>query len=299
MKTLTSAALAILLIASSAGLALADDKATCFHAAGNGQTLRDAHKLVEAREQFRVCAAATCPPAVQTDCSGWVTDVDRAIPTVVLSAKDASGNDLFDVSVHVDGAPLAEKLDGVALPIDPGPHTFRFQWPDGTSTERQVLVPEGQKAMVVSATFTAPNAPPAPAPVAAPPPAAPAAARASESTHPSGLRTTGFVVGATGLLAIVVGSVVGGLTFAEVSTAKAACGPNGCAENTSPVAVSDMQTARTMGNTSTALFIAGGAFVAGGVALVWLGRSRENGAAIRFVPSLSARGATAGLGGVW
>src|SRR5580658_4532403 len=91
--------------------AFADETAACEAAVSKGQELRDAHKLVEAREQFRICAAPACPAVMRSDCTNWIDEADRAIPTVVLSAKDASGDDLLDVSVSLDGAPLTAKLD--------------------------------------------------------------------------------------------------------------------------------------------------------------------------------------------
>ena len=130
----TCLAVASVLVARGA---LADEKAACLDASSKGQTLRDQHKLVEARQQLRVCAAGGCPSVVQTDCAAWLADVEKAIPTVVLAAKNGAGADLFDVKVSVDGQPLASRLDGQALPLDPGPHAFRFEGADGrTSTPR-------------------------------------------------------------------------------------------------------------------------------------------------------------------
>src|SRR5262249_13965446 len=95
--------------------ALADDKAACLQAASKGQRMRAQHDLVGARDQFRACAAAGCPAIVQRDCATWLTEVDKALPTVVVTAKDAAGADLVNVSVSVDGQPLLTKLDGRAL----------------------------------------------------------------------------------------------------------------------------------------------------------------------------------------
>jgi hypothetical protein len=63
---------------------LADGKAECLAAASRGQTLRDAHSLVEARVQFQACARRECPAIVQTDCGAWLDAVERTLPSVVL-----------------------------------------------------------------------------------------------------------------------------------------------------------------------------------------------------------------------
>ena len=279
---------AVLIAAAITMPAYADDTTSCLDAVGKGQKLRDGHKLVEAREQFRICAAPSCPVVVQRDCLGWVNETDASIPTIVLSAKDASGEDALDVRVTIDGSTLPTKLDGAALPIDPGPHTFRFVWPDGTSIEREALVKEGEKAMVVSVRQAAPPASALPGPIARSEPG---------SSHGGGVGLAGYVVGGTGLAAVVVGSIFGGLTFSEVSQAKSACGAAGCAATTSPTAVHDMQTARTYGNASTGLIIGGGALVGAGVVMVLVGGKKAEGSALALVPTWTARSASVGLQG--
>jgi hypothetical protein len=134
--------------------AFADDKQVCTDAYGQAQTLRDAHKLTEAREQLRVCARAECPGFIAKDCAAWLKDVEPRIPSVVLIAKNAAGSDLVDVKVTVDGAPLATKLDGLAVDVDPGAHTFAFEAPDG-KVEQKVVIAEGGKAQRVSVAFGA------------------------------------------------------------------------------------------------------------------------------------------------
>jgi hypothetical protein len=111
--------------------------------------------------------------------------------------------------------------------------------------------------------------------------------------------TGGFVVGGIGVAGIVVGSVLGGLTFSEVSTAKSACGATGCAHTTSQTAVSDMQTARGLGNGSTVAFIAGGAMVAIGAVMLFRGRIEGRGSSLVLAPTLTAHGGSLGLAGAW
>jgi hypothetical protein len=145
-----AAAFASCLLASSAFA----DKQVCTDAYGQAQTLRDAHKLTEAREQLRVCARADCPDFIAKDCAGWLKDVEPRIPSVVLIAKNAAGSDLVDVKVTVDGAPVATKLDGLAVDVDPGAHTFAFEAADG-KVEQKVVIAEGGKAQRVSVAFGA------------------------------------------------------------------------------------------------------------------------------------------------
>jgi hypothetical protein len=267
--------------------AFADEKAACFEAAGKGQTLRDAHKLVEARVQFRICAAATCPPAVQTDCTGWLGDADKAVPTVVLSAKDVSGEDAFDVSVSLDGTPVAARLDGAAIPVDPGPHTFRFQWPDGTTVDRQTLVPEGQKAMVVSAVrAAAPTAPPQPVSTA------PAVAKPSDGPW----HTIGWIVGGVGVAGIGLGVAFTAVTLSDKSAAQ--CNSAGvCSKYSS---VSSARSAAPVAGTG---LIGGSALVLAGAALLLFTRESTEAPAqardLHVAPMIAREANGVSLIGTW
>jgi hypothetical protein len=133
------------------------DKATCLDAVSRGQRFRDSHKLVQARDKFRVCARAECPTVVQTDCASWLAEVETTLPTVVLSAKDRGGRDLVDVKVSMDGQPLVGTLDGQAVAVDPGMHTFRFERADGRFATTQLLIKEGGKAQAVSVAIGSPE----------------------------------------------------------------------------------------------------------------------------------------------
>jgi hypothetical protein len=70
--------------------ARADDKKVCSDAYEKAQSLRDEGKLVTARDQMRTCARATCAKFIAKDCATWLADVEARIPSVVLSATDAS-----------------------------------------------------------------------------------------------------------------------------------------------------------------------------------------------------------------
>ena len=67
---------------TAATIASADEKALCLDAASKGQTLRDNRKLIEARDQFRVCARQGCPGAVVSQ----VYDLQVASPTTTSPA---------------------------------------------------------------------------------------------------------------------------------------------------------------------------------------------------------------------
>jgi hypothetical protein len=227
------------------------DKAACLDAASRAQSLRDVHKLLATRDALRVCAAAGCPAVVQVDCATWLNEVEAAIPTLVFAAKDGSGADLFDVSVTMDGAPLATKLDGRAVAVDPGPHTFVFGQPDGLRVEKRALVREGEKAQIIDAVLGAPPAPSGPEPIRA---ASPGGSAGKTQ------KIVAAVVAGAGIAGLGVGGALGLVAKASDNTARA---------ETGQARFTDSSNAVSEGNAATVVFAVGGVAVAAGIVL-WL-----------------------------
>ena len=117
--------------ALSASLFSAADEAKmqCISANARAQDLRRENKLGLAREQLRLCVDAKCPSVVRSDCTKLLEELETAQPTIVFDAKSGAGADISAVKVTIDGQPFADKLDGSALRVDPGDHTFVFSSP--------------------------------------------------------------------------------------------------------------------------------------------------------------------------
>jgi hypothetical protein len=292
-------ALVVALSASAvlpATAASADDKAACINAAQQAQNLRDAHKLVEAREQLRVCARRQCPGVVQRDCLTWLGEVEKSLPTVVVTAKDEAGVDIADVKVTVDGDALLDKLDGSAVPMNPGMHAFHFAGSDGATQDRQVLVREGQTnqgvAVVLKKVSATPMAPPpslvAPAVSPAPAPSAPVASGGS-----SAWKTVGWVLGGVGVVGLGVGTAFG--VAATSNKKNANCGTDNLCD------AGPLSSARSAAVGADVGFIAGGALLAAGVALVLIapGAGHEGQASVRITPIVAAGGGAVVVGGGW
>jgi hypothetical protein len=290
----------LLAVATAVRTARADEKSQCLDAAAQAQSLRDAHKLTEALDQLRVCAEQSCPAAVQKDCSTWFDEVQQSVPTVVLSAKDGAGRDLFDFTVTVDGQPMASKAAGEAVAIDPGPHTFVFKAQDGTSVEQKVLVREGIKNQPVAVVLG--NAGPAPdgtASAGAAQQAAGSAPSAADSGASSGfpMRTVGWVAGGAGVVGLGLGAVFGLVAMGDKSGAN-------CDANNVCHTAGSLESAKSAATVSTVGFVVGGVLLAGGAALVLLGPpSHPQGTAasprLELAPMVGTREAGLGLGGAW
>lgn len=198
--------------------ALAGAKDDCINAAEAAQRLRTQRKLSSARTQLVTCAADSCPAVVRDDCVKWLGEVDGAMPTVVVRAQDGNGKDVVDVRVTVDGKEAMTRLTGVATPIDPGEHTFRFEAAGHPAVDQTVLVAEPEKARVIQITFgdtARPVVAVAPATPIAPPPPAPAPAKPS---------VVPWIVGGVGVASLVGFAILEGLLQSEYSDLEKGCG---------------------------------------------------------------------------
>jgi hypothetical protein len=272
-RFLSSLVISVLLATTSAR---ADDKAACLDAASTAQRLRAEHMLVQARDQLRLCAAAVCPAVVQSDCAEWLAEVEKALPSVVVSAKTRAGADRVDVNVTVDGQPFLTRLDGRAVPMNAGPHVFHFEASDGAHADLQVVVREGQQSQSVAIVLDLPSAPPPPelpqrpradSGAALPPPPATGSARSPESgaEHERASRGSpwivlGWALGGAGVIGLGVGAASGLVAMADKGSAQC-----NASHQCQPGPLSH---ARTAALASDIGFGAGAVLLASGVALV-------------------------------
>ncbi len=221
-------------------------------AADRGQDLRDAHKPLEARQQFRICAATTCPKVVQDDCTRWLEATEAAVPSVVVTAKSDAGVDLVDVTVSVDGQPFATKLNGESLSLDPGAHVFHFEAKGVGSLDREVVVAEGERNQHVAVVLKVSVPAPAPEPE-------PASRSSSLASTPDGLGTQKILAAAAGGVGVVglgVGTVLGLVALSTRSAANGICPGATCPTQ---LGSEKWRDAVAASNGSTAALIVGGA----------------------------------------
>ena len=99
---------------------------------------------------------------MRADCVPWLADLERSTPSVILDAY-VDGRQALDARVTIDGALAAEHIDGRPVDIDPGRHVFRIEVPGFPPSEQVLVIPEGTKGRVVSASFEHPKLPCPPA----------------------------------------------------------------------------------------------------------------------------------------
>jgi hypothetical protein len=239
---------------------------------------------------------------VLKECDASLKDVERRLPSVVLSAT-RGGQDL-PVRITVDGT--LQAAAGVAVDLDPGDHKATFEAADGTKLSFLFNAEEGKKEKAVAREL-----PPLPAatpetakelPVVAPPsPSAPAPVTPSEPAppaHEGGAATPwkpiGLAVAAVGVVGLGLGVGFGMAAISDKNSA--ACGSDNYCNNGGPL--SDAKSAATV---STVGFVAGGVLLAGGAAVVLFAPTRRDSTvgSVRAAPMVAERGGGLVIGGSW
>lgn len=269
-------------------------KEQCIDANLKAQDLRREGRFSAARDDLQACSVRACPAVLRDNCVQRLAELDRAQPTIVFDAKDGDGHDLVDVHVTMDGLPFADKLDGKALPVDPGAHTFQFTVAGNPVVMENLVIKEGEKDRVEHV-------------VIGPPPkssaSGPTTTGAATASRPGGgpedweeprgpgwttEQKIGVGLAGAGVVGLGVGAVFGLMTTSAWSHAKDACGGDTTNCINVPGATSYKDTATSDATVSTIGFAAGGALLVGGAVLFLLGRHHEGTAAasISVTPTL-------------
>jgi len=138
------------LLAVPARTFAADEKLACVAAADAAQQQRSAGKLLQARASLQICARDVCPGLVRSDCTRWLSEVEGSVPTLVLRAQDRRGQDLIDVKVWLDGTPIADKIDGFPIDVDPGQHVLSCEHAGSKKLRQEIVIRTGDRNRTIS-----------------------------------------------------------------------------------------------------------------------------------------------------
>jgi hypothetical protein len=270
-------ALALIASASLLGLApdaRADDKAACVSSSEKAQQLRNAGKLNEAREQLVICGRAECPKLIQADCTQWMREVLDIVPTVVPAAKDRRGRDIVDVKVSIDGKIVTEALDGKAITVDPGVHTFKWEARGAAPVEEQMVVRQGERNRLVTATIAIGEEAPKGGGAAG------GGASGGGAGDERGLPVAAMIVGGIGLVGGGIATYMGLSADSNGRDLRDTCAPK-CTDAQVQEVKDEQNTARIVG-------IASGVVVAAGVVLLVLHyTSKSSRSGMTPVPTLT------------
>jgi hypothetical protein len=276
-------------IATVGGSVFADapsEKEICATAYEQAQELHRSGKLRQAKVEAARCGAATCPTVIVPRCVDELRDVEREQPTVVIVAHDESGHDLRDVRVAVDGEVVATKLEGRAIPIDPGPHRMRFEAAGAQAHERDVIIQSAEKERRLEITLGQKGTPnpaaSAPVPAAAVSSSVPVETPSNKAPMSAAPAVVAFTFG---VLGIGLGAVSGGLALKTKGSLDGVCTPHSaCPEDRA----SDISTMKTEATLATVGFVVGGVGLALGITLFGVKKATDPKTA--GVPSMTAKG---------
>lgn len=266
MSYLQRAISALLILGCSLGPRLVHAAAPsvneCLAASDDSLKSNATHKLRAEREQLLICASESCPREIREECLRRVEQANQAVPTIVFEVKDRSGADVTNVKVTMDHEVLAERLDGMAIAVDPGEHRFVFQIAGEPPLERRLIIPMAQKNRheLISFAKTSSTGTNTSGPRTSEPP------EDERSQKLSQQRLFGIVSAGVGVVGIGVGTAFGLIAKSRKSDAEQVCPGERYCENQS--GVDRWNDAKTAGGIATVGFIVGGLGLAG-AAVLW------------------------------
>jgi hypothetical protein len=165
-----------------------DELRVCNEALVRGQELARASRLLEARATYPTCLRAACDVSLRAVCASFLTELGARVPSVAVTARDASGREPKDVRIYVDGILASAR----SVEVDPGAHTVRVEAPGHAASTVRATVAEGQRDHPVVVPL-----------VAVPPPRnGDRRASPARSSRPSPPLATVFVLGGVSALAL-------------------------------------------------------------------------------------------------
>ncbi len=120
----------------------APSKASCAQAYESAQESRASGALQRTRSLLAYCAQTECPAFVQKDCAHWLDEVDRELPSIVVTVVGLEAG-AQDATLKLDGQPIDDALSGKPISLDPGQHQLVLERPGAEPVTRNLLAQQG------------------------------------------------------------------------------------------------------------------------------------------------------------
>ena len=143
LSLLTAAA--VVLFWSAPAWADASAEQRCLASHKKTQELELDKKLVDAEEQAVSCSQSACPVEVREMCVDFLRRIRASQPTAVLVVRGTSGKTFPEARVEIDGKPGRARLDGSAVPLDPGSHQVKYEVDGHEGQVTTFILHEGEK----------------------------------------------------------------------------------------------------------------------------------------------------------
>jgi hypothetical protein len=239
-----------------------------------GRALAKLQRLVEAEEALMRAARTSLDGESPEPFRKAVHDAEEDLvalqarmPKVTILPKGPGAGDP-QLSVILDGRPLASALVGVELPINPGGHTLSAVAPGGQPAQITFSVAEKQRPTV-------------------------------ELVVPAGHRQkrAGLIVGGVGVAGVLTGVITGLMAGSRYSKAERECPDRRCVEGSA--GGDTVQSFRTLRTVSTVGYIIGGVGLAAGTTLYLIAPSPRSNRTQTGRLKLWVSASSAGLAGAF
>ncbi|MBI4704060.1 MAG: carboxypeptidase regulatory-like domain-containing protein [Deltaproteobacteria bacterium] len=252
----------------------ADAKRSCAAHFVQAQKLKNESRLREARDHALDCAGRDCPTKVAEiaeKCAKLLQEINAELPSVVITVRDETGNDIPGVRVTVDGvaAPTGRPID-----LDPGKHTVRVEHEGSRPMERVLEAVPGEQRRKVSfetrSSSITPASPPPSHDGETAPPAEPRSVATQDAADGGGQRVVAYVLGAAGLVGLGIGTGFLVDHFSKNSEIDDVCQDDRvkCVNDQTTRQAQDIErSAERSGNVAIGSFVAGGAALVAGIVL--------------------------------
>jgi hypothetical protein len=124
------------------------DEPSCLQAYEKAQIHEQRGRLIAARRELQVCAAAACPALVRNDCSQWLHTVSAAIPTITLEVTDERAQPVSDWRAYHNGRLLRDARGARTLELDPGDYRLRIEAAGYVPSETQLTLHESEHSLI-------------------------------------------------------------------------------------------------------------------------------------------------------
>jgi hypothetical protein len=244
----------------------------CAYAFERSQIMERDGKLLAAQRLASKCARDACPDVIRVECIGRHRALAKSMPSLVIVARDASGKDVVDAKLLIDGVEVRARLDGKAIEVDPGAHELRVEAAKREPVEQTVLVAQGEKQRMIVITVSGAG----PLSPRASTMADTASSPAGDASEEAGGGMSPLVWGGFGVagVGVIVGAVTAGVAFAGAST----CEKDGCTQD-------ELDGKLTVAHVSTVSFVLAGAGATAGLIGLFTARSSDGDADVALVAS--------------
>jgi hypothetical protein len=173
-----------------------DAGAQCSASYELAQRERGKGAFLEATQAAQACSQIECNPLIVQECIKLLEQFHAETPTMVFSARNGRGEEIANVRLEIDGKQVTDHIDGMAIAVNPGLHTFRFQTEGADPVEIKHTARVGDKNRLIEVQLGKPE--PKPTEIGGVAPLAPTAPPPKKA----GIPVASYLLGGVGVIGL-------------------------------------------------------------------------------------------------